>query len=441
MLREVHPRALIALCCLALLVPAGAASGAAARTSDYAQTDQPEEVTSTSARLVGQFKLPCSSDFGFRITRPDGTVFTQEWQNYVGFGYWRWVYSGLTPGSSYTYVAFSGGCNGNAEGNPVTFTTLARLHVTVAGSGSVFGVNTTCDADCSIDLPNAVAQTFTATAKPGFIFVGWTGICAGQGAVCSAAPSGDASLSASFGPGFALNVARSGDGAGTVTSSPGGIACGGTCAFGFLAGTKVTLTAAPADGSAFTGWTGDCSGSSPTCTVSIDAARSVTAAFVKENKLGVGVHGKGSVSSQPDGIDCGAVCSALFPPSASVTLTPSAADGWAFTGWQGACTGADACTVEMSQNAVVQAFFAPLFGVTVLRAGKGRGTVSAATAGISCGTRCKGQVVRGTKVTLRATAAKGSRFSGWTRGCANAKPTCVVTVNRPTTVRAVFQPR
>ena len=41
----------------------------------------------------------------------------------------------------------------------------------------------------------------------------------------------------------------------------------------------VTLTAAPSGSSMFTGWSGACSGSSPTCTVTLDVARSVTAQF------------------------------------------------------------------------------------------------------------------------------------------------------------------
>jgi beta-lactam-binding protein with PASTA domain len=40
----------------------------------------------------------------------------------------------------------------------------------------------------------------------------------------------------------------------------------------------VTLAASPASGSSFTGWTGACSGTG-TCTVTMDAAKSVTATF------------------------------------------------------------------------------------------------------------------------------------------------------------------
>ncbi len=77
---------------------------------------------------------------------------------------------------------------------------------------------------------------------------------------------------------FALTVAQSGTGSGTIGSSPAGINCGSLCTASFTSGTAVTLTATPASGSTFTGWGGACSGTA-TCTVTMSAARSVSATF------------------------------------------------------------------------------------------------------------------------------------------------------------------
>jgi len=67
-------------------------------------------------------------------------------------------------------------------------------------------------------------------------------------------------------------------GKGRVTSSPAGISCPGRCTRAFAAGTSVRLTARPARGRRFAGWSGACSGSS-SCTVTIDAVKTVTATF------------------------------------------------------------------------------------------------------------------------------------------------------------------
>ncbi len=68
-------------------------------------------------------------------------------------------------------------------------------------------------------------------------------------------------------------------GIGRVTSSPAGIDCGATCTAPFVLPWPVTLTAVPGSGQVFSSWSGACSGTSPTTTVAMDAARSCTATF------------------------------------------------------------------------------------------------------------------------------------------------------------------
>jgi hypothetical protein len=76
-----------------------------------------------------------------------------------------------------------------------------------------------------------------------------------------------------------LGVVRAGTGSGTVTSAPPGINCGSDCSEAYPAGTAVTLTATPAAGSTFGGWTGGGCGGSGTCTVTVTATTTVTATF------------------------------------------------------------------------------------------------------------------------------------------------------------------
>jgi hypothetical protein len=88
----------------------------------------------------------------------------------------------------------------------------------------------------------------------------------------------DGDFTVALGPAYALTVTRAGTGTGAVTSNPTGIDCGATCTASFASGAVVTLTATPASGSTFTGWSGACSGSGA-CSVTMDAAKNVTASF------------------------------------------------------------------------------------------------------------------------------------------------------------------
>src|SRR5439155_1567413 len=112
----------------------------------------------------------------------------------------------------------------------------------------------------------------------------------------------------------------------TVTSAPTGITCGVTCSASFASGTAVTLTAAPAAGSTFSGWSGGgCTGTG-SCVVTLSAAATVTATFtgaVTQFTLSLGIRGsaKGTVTSNPSGITCGASCSAVYASGTIVTLT------------------------------------------------------------------------------------------------------------------------
>lgn len=55
-----------------------------------------------------------------------------------------------------------------------------------------------------------------------------------------------------------------------------------------------------------------------------------------QHALTVTVVGQGRVTS-PTGIDCASTCTASFADGASVALTASAASGWQFSSWSGAC--------------------------------------------------------------------------------------------------------
>jgi len=75
-----------------------------------------------------------------------------------------------------------------------------------------------------------------------------------------------------------LVVARLGSGSGTVTGSS--IDCGLNCSVHLDAGTAVSLTATPAAGSVFTGWSGPCAGTLK-CDFTLTASSTVQATFTR----------------------------------------------------------------------------------------------------------------------------------------------------------------
>jgi phospholipase C len=77
---------------------------------------------------------------------------------------------------------------------------------------------------------------------------------------------------------YTLTVNLAGTSTGTVTSSPAGISCPGTCTASFVLGTVVKLTAVPAKGAYFAGWSGACNGTS-VCTVTMNGDLTAIATF------------------------------------------------------------------------------------------------------------------------------------------------------------------
>jgi len=79
----------------------------------------------------------------------------------------------------------------------------------------------------------------------------------------------------------------------------------------------------------------------------------------------------------------------------------------------------------------------PLTQLTVTKSGTGSGTVTSTPAGIECGSICGAQFAQATSVTLSATAASGSTFTGWGGACSGAG-SCEVAMSEARSVTASF---
>ena len=252
----------------------------------------------------------------------------------------------------------------------------------------------------------------------------------------------------SLGP--TLEITVGGNGAGEITSDPGGVHCDADCTMSV--DRSLTLIATASVGSAFVGWSGACEGTEP-CVLALSTAAPTSVAarfdavFHDLTVVRTGT-GSGTVTSLPAGIACGTTCAAILREGpVSLTAVPDA--GSVFAGWSGGggggggVGGGATSSFTLAQSTEVTATFSPAPpapGVTIERAGTGGGTVTSAPAGIDCGPVCTAPFPSGSVVRLTAIPDATSTFEGWSglNGCAG-NGTCTTTISAATTFIATFQ--
>lgn len=214
-------------------------------------------------------------------TSPDGLTWTERvtpagtggsWQD-VTFGNGRFVSVGWSGNVMYstdngqTWTQSSAASN--TDWNSVTY-----------GSGLFVAVADTGTGNRVMTSPDGIIWTSRVSAANN----GWENVAWAFGRFVAVADSGTDRVMTS---GILkltekLTVEKKGDGGGSVASSPAGIDCGSTCVADLGSGADITLTATPAADSTFTGWSGGCTGTATTCTVTLNAATTVTAEFTKK---------------------------------------------------------------------------------------------------------------------------------------------------------------
>jgi hypothetical protein len=234
-------------------------------------------------------------------------------------------------------------------------------------------------------------------------------------------------------------------------SEPAGINCGSDCSNTYLECTEVTLTASADARSVFTEWSGCDSVTDNVCSVVIMANRIITATFnLAEYPLSVNIEGTGDggVTSAPRGINCQPTCSNSFVVDTRISLFADPYDGSAFAYWTGGCTGTiDTCDLTITDHTRVTAHFVSdetkkyKLSIGKKHVNKGDGLVESDDGTISCGAMCEELYYPNAPVTLRATPSPGSIFEGWSPTSLNCgtSPTCSVTQNSNTKVKAIFR--
>ncbi|MHA2620842.1 MAG: InlB B-repeat-containing protein [bacterium JZ-2024 1] len=367
--------------------------------------------------------------------KPSGSVFQCVWNS-----------ADVANGTHELTIRAFDRANNSALSSPVPFTVQNPV-LTVTKSGNGQGIVSTsdgkisCGSGCtsgSATYPPSTQVSLIATALPGSRFAGWSGDCSGTNSQVFLAMNAHKTCTATFALNPVLTVTKSGNG--TVISDTGGINCGSVCQASFLPNTQVTLTAQPGIDSRFVGWSGDCSGTSPSFIVTMDADKSCTATFMLiPRTLTVAVEGSGTVTLTPPGTVCATSCSETYDSGQTVTLNAQPAQGFVFLNWTGDCRGTNA-TVQISMNAdmTCTAHFAQTFALTVTKSGNGSGTVTSNPPGISCGTDCDESFVSGESIVLTAQDDPGSRFAGWSGDCTGSSSQVVVVINANKTCVAMF---
>jgi len=263
---------------------------------------------------------------------------------------------GLSVGSQYSQLKVTGTASLAGALNislPGGFTPAAGNSFTILTAGSITGTFTSIN---SPSLPSGLSWSVAYNATSVVL------------SVSQASP-----------PSFRLTIGEPGSGSGTVTDNLGQIDCTdtagvvtGTCSASYQSGTVVVLTATPAVGSTFGGWSA-CSGTG-TCSVTMNSNQTVQATFgivtpnftLTVSELGTGT---GTVTDNTDQINCSeangvstGTCFASYPSGTQVVLTASATSPATFGGWGNACsssgTGAT-CGLTITATTNVTANFVP----------------------------------------------------------------------------------
>ena len=136
-------------------------------------------------------------------------------------------------------------------------------------------------------------------------------------------------------------------------------------------------------------------------------------------------------------------------PAGTVTLTADPADDFQFGAWGGDCEAEEStCTFTLDADKQVTLTFLERSEqtqdttLTVSKGGDGVGAVTSDPGGIDCGESCQANYEGGTAVTLTATAAAGSSFTGWQGACSTeTSNVCTLDMTTDQSVTATFAPQ
>ncbi len=271
-----------------------------------------------------------------------------------------------TPNSGYKFLSWSGDASGKI--NPLTVTidkdkTISAVFHTPPTANAGPDQTITLPAQAVLSgtanddgLPSPLSYTWSLVSGPGTAAfannknLSTTVTFSKAGAYALRLTASDGALTATddiiitVNPqSYTLNVSASGSG--NITKSP--------ALSSYSTGTVVSLTATPASGFQFVGWSGDISGSANPIMVTMSRNITITANFVPLSyTLNVSASGSGSITKSP--------ALSSYPAGTMVSLTATPASGFQFVGWSGDVAGsANPIMITVYKNLSVTAIFVP----------------------------------------------------------------------------------
>ena len=324
-----------------------------------------------------------------------------------------------TADPGWHFVEWSGDASGNT--NPLQVTMDGNKNITATFASNTYTLSVTPVGNGSVgkspDQPSYTHGSvvdLTATADPGWTFTEWSGDASGSTNPLQVTMDGNKNITATFTINtYTLTVTPVGNG--SVGKSPD------QPDYDF--GTLVDLTATPATGWHFVGWSGDASGDANPLQVTMDGNKNITATFaINTYTLTVTPVGSGSVGKSPDQPD--------YPHGTLVDLTATADAGWTFTGWSGDASGStNPLQVTMDGNKNITATFTiNTYTLTVTPVGNGSVGKSPDQPDYDFGTL----------VDLTATPATGWHFVGWSGDATGNTNPLQVTMDANKSITATF---
>ncbi|MDD5093322.1 MAG: endo-1,3-alpha-glucanase family glycosylhydrolase [Dehalococcoidia bacterium] len=325
-----------------------------------------------------------------------------------------------TPASGYTFTAWGGSASGNQ--NPLTITmdgnksitaTFTRIQYALSTTVSPAASGTVSPASGSYESGSSV--TLTATPSAGYSFSAWSGAITGSQNPVTITMNAARNVTATFTKDVTYTLTASLSPAGSGTISPNS----GT----YAAGSRVILTATAASGYTFTGWSGAIASTQNPVTITMNAAKSVTATFTKlQYALSTSVSPTASGTISP--------ASGSYAAGSSVVLTATPAAGYSFSAWSGAVTGSqNPVTVTMdAAKSVVATFTNVQYTLSTSLSPSGSGSISPSS----------GSYAAGSQVTLTATPVSGYSFSSWGGDAFGSQNPLTITMDSNKSISATF---